>query len=236
MIDVLAIGAHPDDLELACAGTLLRLKALGHRVGLIDLTRGERGTRGSAETRALEAEAARQVLGADVRENLDLGDMQLQDTPDRRRAVVEAIRRHRPRLVLTHWLQDRHPDHQGAAALVTHAMFLAGARKFDAGGEPHVADRLLYFPSHWVEDLNVYVDITDSFARKMDAVRCYRTQFYDPDSAEPATLLSRPGFFEDLEARFRYFGTEIGVRYAEAFWMREKLRVDDPVGLLTKAR
>ena len=181
MIDVLAIGAHPDDLELGCAGTLLKLKGLGYGVGMVDLTRGERGTRGSADIRRVEAASSLKVLGLDFRETLDLGDMQLQDTPDRRRAVVEVIRKHRPRLVLTHWQNDRHPDHEGAAALVTHAMFFAGARKFDATGEPHTPDRLLYFPSHWVEDLNVYVDITESFQQKFEAIRLKANPIITPE-------------------------------------------------------
>jgi N-acetylglucosamine malate deacetylase 1 len=232
-VDVLAFGAHPDDLELSCGGTLLRMKSLGYKVGLVDMTRGERGTRGSAEIRAAEATAALSVLGADVRENLDLGDMHVSDSPQNRVAVVECIRRHKPSLVITHWLQDRHPDHEGTSALVKHAMFLSGARNFEAQGEPHVPARLLYFPSHWVQDPNVYVDITAFWEKKMLAAKCYTSQFFDPSSTEPSTLLSRASFFEDLETRFRNFGLQIGVKYAEAFWVREKLRIDDPVKFFT---
>ncbi len=235
-LDVLAFGAHPDDLELSCGGTLLRLKSLGYSVGMIDMTRGELGSRGSAEIRAQEAQCAFRKMGLDVRENLDLGDMHLQDTQDRRRKVVETIRKYRPRLVITHWLQDRHPDHEGTAVLVKHAMFLSGAKNFAADGEPYTPGRLMHFPSHWIQDPNVFVDITDFFERKIDAARCYKSQFFDPDSKEPSTLLSRPNFFEDLEARFRNFGLQIGVKYAEAFWMREKIRVDDPVELFTRPR
>lgn len=228
-VDVLAFGAHPDDLELTCGGTLLRLKWLGYRIGLVDMTRGERGTRGTAEIRASEAECAAKVLGADMRENLDLGDMTVKDTPEGRRAVVECVRRHKPSLVITHWLQDRHPDHEGTAALVKHAMFLSGARNFEADGEPHVPARLMYFPSHWISDVNVFVDITPFWEQKIRAAQCYKSQFFNPSSTDPATLLSRQNFFEDLEARFHNFGVQIGVKYAEAFWVREKLRVDDPI-------
>ncbi len=235
-IDVLAIGAHPDDLELSCGGTLLKMKALGYTAGMVDLTRGERGTRGSAEIRQSEADAAFKIMGLDARVNLDLGDMHLQDTQDRRRKVVEVIRKFKPRLVITHWPHDRHPDHEGASALVKHAMFLSGARNFDADGDPHVPGRLLYFPSHWVQDLNVYVDITEFYERKIEAAKCYKSQFFDPDSSDPATLLSRANFFEDLETRFKNFGYQIGVKYAEAFWIREKIRIDDPVKFFTPPR
>ena len=236
IIDVLAIGAHPDDLELSCGGTLLRMKSLGYTVGMVDLTRGERGTRGSAELRQAEADAAFKIMGLDVRENLDLGDMHLQDTQDRRRKVVEVIRKYKPRLVITHSPYDRHPDHEGASALVKNAMFLSGARNFDADGEPHVPGRLMHFPSHWVQDLNVYVDISAFYERKIEAAKCYKSQFFDPNSQDPATLLSRPHFFEDLDTRFKNFGYQIGATYAEAFWVREKFRIDDPVKFFTPPR
>lgn len=235
-LDVLAIGAHPDDIELTCGGTLLRLKSLGYSVGMIDLTRGERGTRGSSEIRAAEADAAFKTLGMDVRENLDLGDMHLQDTQDRRRKVVEVIRKYKPRLVFTHWPYDRHPDHEGASALVKNAMFLSGAKNFDAGGDPHVPGRLLYFPSSWVQELNIYVDISEFYERKMEAAKCYKSQFFHAESSDPETVLSRPQFFHDLDTRFRGFGLQIGVAYAEAFWVREKIRIDDPVAFFTGAR
>jgi len=233
-VDVLAFGAHPDDLELACGGTLLRMKALGYKVGMVDMTRGERGTRGTAEIRASEAACAAKVISADVRENLDLGDMMVKDTPEGRRAVVECIRCHTPTIVITHWLQDRHPDHEGTSVLVKNAMFLSGARNFEAEGEPHVPLRLMYFPSHWMPETNVYVDITDFWEKKMQAAQCYKSQFFNPSSTDPDTLLSRQGFFDDLEGRFRNFGLQIGVKYAEAFWVREKLRIDDPVGFFKR--
>lgn len=235
-IDLLAFGAHPDDIELTCGGLLLKMKSLGYTTGIIDLTRGERGTRGSAELRSAEAEAAARILNLDVRENLDLGDMHLQDTQDRRRKIVEAIRKYRPRVVVTHWPYDRHPDHEGASALVKNAMFLSGAKNFDADGDPHTPGRLMFYPSHWVQDLNVYVDITEFWERKIEAAKCYRSQFFDPASSDPATLLSRENFFEDLETRFRNFGYQIGVRFAEAFWIREKIHIADPVGYFTPPR
>jgi bacillithiol biosynthesis deacetylase BshB1 len=215
-------------------GTLLRLKALGYSVGMVDMTRGERGSRGTGETRKAEAAAALKVMGADFRENLDLGDQEVKDTPERRRAVVECFRRHKPKIVFTHFLHDRHPDHEGTALLVKHAMFLSGAANFEGDGEPHTPKRLLHFFSHWMAEPNVYVDITDYYERKIEAAKCYTTQFFDPASKEHNTLLSRPEFFQDLDARFRFFGMQVGVKHAEAFWMREKIRIDDPVALFGK--
>jgi N-acetylglucosamine malate deacetylase 1 len=233
-VDVLAFGAHPDDLELAMGGALVRLKALGYRVGMVDMTRGERGSRGTGQTREAEAKTAFEIIGADFRENLDLGDQELVDSPAGRRAVIECIRRHAPALVFTHYLYDRHPDHEGAARLVKHAMFLSGAANAEADGEPHTPKRLLHYFSHWMVEPNVFVDISDFFEQKIRAAKAYTTQFYDPSNTGFATHLSRPEFWDDLEARFRFFGTQIGVKYAEAFWMREKMRVDDPVALFGK--
>ncbi|MBI5058679.1 bacillithiol biosynthesis deacetylase BshB1 [candidate division KSB1 bacterium] len=233
-VDVLAIGAHPDDIELCCAGTLLRLKSLGYSIGLVDMTRGERGTRGTPELRAAEANAALGSLGFAFRENLDLGDMHIRDTDERRRHVVECIRRHQPRLIFTQYFHDRHPDHEGTAQVVKNAVFLAGAANFDAAGEPHVAKRLLYWPASWVHDVNVFVDVSEFYAGKIAAAQCYRSQFYDPGSSDPETQLSRQSFWADMETRHRNFGLQIGVQYAEAFFMREKIRVDDPVATLAR--
>lgn len=237
IVDVLAFGAHPDDIELGCGGTLLRLKALGYSVGMVDVTRGERGSRGDAESRARESEAALKLLGFDFRENLDLGDQQVQDTPDRRLKVVECIRRHRPKLVFTHYWEDRHPDHEGTAALVKQAMFLAGAGGFPAEGAPHTPARLLHWPSRWFFEPTIIVDITDYYEKKIAAARCHTTQFYNEDLEQTGavkTFISRPEFWEYLQARYSFFGSQIGVKYAEGFITREKLRVNDPVAFFTK--
>ncbi|MCB1060500.1 MAG: bacillithiol biosynthesis deacetylase BshB1 [Calditrichaeota bacterium] len=230
-VDVLAIGAHPDDVELSCAGTLLRLKDLGYKVGMVDMTRGERGSRGSAEVRAVEAQDALKILGFEFREVLDLGDLQIQDTHERRVKVVECIRRHKPKLVLTHWWKDKHPDHIGTSALVKHAMFVAGAANFPADYDPHNPKRLLYWPSSWMMEPNVFVDITDYYEHKIRSARAHKSQFFDPDSTDPMTVLSQPAFFERLEVRARYFGDMIGVKYAEVFYMREPVKVNDPMTL-----
>jgi bacillithiol biosynthesis deacetylase BshB1 len=228
-VDVLAFGAHPDDIELGCGGTLLRLQSKGYKIGMVDMTRGEKGTRGTADDRDREAANALKVLGFSFRENLDLGDQHLRDSHDRRVKVVECIRRHKPRLVLTHYPEDRHPDHEGAGKLVKQAMFLSGAGGFEAEGELHVPRRLLYWISHWVFEPNFFVDITDFYDHKLKAAHCYKSQFFDPASTEPKTFISSPEFWDILEARYRYVGTKVGVKYAEGFIVRDKFLVDDPV-------
>ncbi len=230
-VDVLAIGAHPDDVELSCAGTLLRMQAQGAKIGIVDMTRGERGSRGNAEIRAVEAQNALKILGFEFREILDVGDLQIQDTHDRRVKVVECIRRHKPKLVLTHWWRDKHPDHEGTSELVKHSMFVAGAANFPAKYEPHNPKRLLYWPSTWMMEPNVFVDVTDFWEKKLEAARAHKSQFFDPNSSDPMTVLSQPAFFERLEMRARYFGDQIGVKLAEVFYMREPIKVNDPLML-----
>jgi bacillithiol biosynthesis deacetylase BshB1 len=230
-VDVLAIGAHPDDIELSCAGTLLRMQAQGCKIGIVDMTRGERGSRGNAEIRAVEAQDALKILGFEFREVLDVGDLQIQDTHENRIKVVECIRRHKPKLVFTHWGYDKHPDHEGTSELVKHAMFVAGAANFPANYEPHNPKRLLYWPSSWMMEPNVFVDVTDFYDHKIRAARAHKSQFFDPNSSDPMTILSQPAFFERLEVRARYFGDMVGVKYAEVFYMREPIKVNDPMML-----
>ncbi len=206
VVDVLAIGAHPDDVELSCAGTLLRMQAQGAKIGIVDMTRGERGSRGNAEIRAVEAQNALKILGFEFREILDVGDLQIQDTHDRRVKVVECIRRHKPKLMLTHWWRDKHPDHEGTSELVKHSMFVAGAANFPAKYEPHNPKRLLYWPSTWMMEPNVFVDVTDYWEKKLEAARAHKSQFFDPNSSDPMTVLSQPAFFERLEMLIRENG------------------------------
>ncbi|MCC6475491.1 bacillithiol biosynthesis deacetylase BshB1 [bacterium] len=230
-VDVRAIGAHPDDIELSCAGTLLRLQSLGYKVGIVDMTRGERGTRGNAEIRAKEAQEALKILGFEFREILDVGDLQIFDTHENRIKVVECVRRHKPSLVLTHYNRDKHPDHEGTGDLVKHSMFVAGAANVPARFEPHNPKRLLYWPSSWMMECNVYVDVTDFWEHKIRAARAHKSQFFDPNSADPTTTLSQPAFFDRLEMRARYFGDQIGCKLAEVFYMREPIKVNDPMQL-----
>lgn len=235
-VDVLAIFAHPDDVELTVGGTLLKLKALGYRTGALDVTRGEMGTRGTPEGRAVEAENAAKILKLDLRENLGLPDGHVFVTDAERTAMVKVLRRLKPRVILTHQIGDPHPDHDHIAHLVREAARLSSMKRYDeeTGDEkiavPMVAHNIF---SRRVEPSFV-VDISDFLEEKMEAIRAYKSQFYDPGSSEPETRLTSKHFLDELENRSRYFGSLIGVAAGEPYFVRETLNVADPVELLTR--
>jgi bacillithiol biosynthesis deacetylase BshB1 len=235
-LDVLAIFSHPDDAELSVSGTLLKLKSLGYRTGVCDLTRGEMGTRGTPEIRAQEAMEAVRIMKLDVRVNLDQPDGHLWLTEESRTAVVRLIRAHRPKIVLTTHEDDPHPDHAATSRIVRDAARLATMKRYDEeSGQatvkmPAIAHSL--FSRRIVPSF--IVDVSDFVAEKMDAIHAYSSQFYSPASSEPATRISAPGFLEEIEYRMRYFGSLVGVAAGEAFYVREALNVPDPVALLTQ--
>jgi bacillithiol biosynthesis deacetylase BshB1 len=235
-VDILAIFAHPDDLELTVGGTMLKMEQLGYRTGALDVTRGEMGTRGTVEGRAKEAEDAARILKLDVRENLGLPDGHVFADDDSRAAMVRVLRRLKPRVVLTHQLDDPHPDHDHIAHLVRESARLASMRGYDpdTGGEkipvPIVAHNIF---SRRVEPSFV-VDISDVLEEKMDAIRAHASQFYDPNSTEPETRLTDKNFLAELETRSRYFGSLIGVAAGEPYYVREALHIPDPIELLTR--
>jgi len=230
-VDVLAFGAHPDDVEIGCGGTLLKLTDAGRRVAVVDLTRGESGTRGTVETREAEATAASKILGLVARENLGLPDSHVRADLDAKRAVVEAIRRWKPDSVfLPYWI-DRHPDHESASHLVYEAAFLAGLRRFETDHEPHRPNRLFYFVG-WADfEPTFIVDITDQFERKMESIYAFSTQFTASASPDPQTDLTSPKTDWRIRSRCAYYGSLIGVRYGEGFVIRGRLRADDPLQL-----
>lgn len=235
-MDILAIFAHPDDLELTVGGTMLRMKQLGYSTGALDVTRGEMGTRGTVEGRAAEAEDAARILRLDIRENLGLPDGHVFVNDDARRETVRALRRLRPRVVLTHQLDDPHPDHDHIARLVRESARLASMRNYD----PETGDEKIPVPivahnffSRRVQPSFV-VDISDVLEQKMDAIRAHASQFYDPSSSEPETRLTDKNFLNEIENRSRYFGSLIGVAAGEPYFVREALNVPDPVDLLTR--
>lgn len=221
-VDILCITAHPDDVEIAMAGTVLHHRALGHSVGLVELTAGELGTRGTPEIRRREADAAMAVLGAAFRYQLGLRDGFFRADEASLLKVVTAIRAHRPRLVLTNAVQDRHPDHGRGAALVAEACFLSGLRRIStqANGQEQEAWRpatVLYsVQDRWI-DPDLIIDVTPYWAEKERALRCFASQFHDPASTEPSSPISSPDFLPFLEARARQMGRLIGVAYAEGF-------------------
>jgi N-acetylglucosamine malate deacetylase 1 len=228
-VDVLAIAAHPDDVELSCAGTLVALKQRGHSFGLVDLTRGELGTRGTPEIRRREAERAAEILGASFRETLDFGDGGLNTGREQELALIDLIRRERPRLILTSYPEDRHPDHVRAGRLVTDAAFYAGLRKLATPHPAHRPQQTLYFSAAYVHPPTFVVDVTSAMKTRLEAIRAYTSQFHDPDSKEPPTFLSRETFLAAIEARARHFGFLIGVEFGEGFVSKRPPRLDDPI-------
>ncbi|MBC8053253.1 MAG: bacillithiol biosynthesis deacetylase BshB1 [Sphingobacteriaceae bacterium] len=231
-IDILAFAAHPDDAELSCSGTLLKQKALGRKTGIIDLTRGELGTRGTAQTRDEEAKNAAKILGLDVRENLGMRDGFFVNDEAHQLKVITKIRQYQPEIILINALFDRHPDHAKAGLLLNDAAFLAGLSKIitHLDGKPQEAWRprlVLQFIQDAYIKPDVVVDITDVWEAKMLSIKAYTTQFYNPDLDEQQTYISKPEFIKSVEARAREFGKAIGATFAEGFTSKKLLGVDD---------
>jgi bacillithiol biosynthesis deacetylase BshB1 len=226
-VDVLAIAAHPDDVELTCGGTLARMKAAGYRFAVIDLTRGEMGTRGTAEIRAKEARRAAEILGAEFRESLDLGDGGLRLGRESELRVIDVIRREKPRVVLAPYPDDRHPDHRRAGQLVTDAAYYAGLRKLETAHPAHRPQQTVYFSTFDPRPPEFVVDVTPYIEVRRSAMRAFESQFHTPDSTEPQTILSQRDFLDMVEARARQHGALIGVEFGEGFLSRRPPRIDD---------
>ena len=235
-VDILCITAHPDDVEISMAGTVLHHRALGHSVGLVELTAGELGTRGTPEIRRQEAEAARVVLGAAFRYQLGLPDGFFRADRDSLLNVVTAIRRHRPKVVLTNAVRDRHPDHRRGAALVAEACFLCGLRRIETLNEGTAQEAwrpttvLHAIQDNWIEP-HLIIDITAHWPKKMEALRCFASQFHDPASNEPVSPIAREDFMPYLEGRARQFGRYLGTTYGEGFTTARPMGVGDVMGL-----
>lgn len=222
-LDILAFGVHPDDVELSCAGTLISLIAQGKKVGVIDLTQGELGTRGTAQTRLEEATNAAMVMGLHLRENLQMPDGFIQNSTENQIKIIQAIRKYQPEIILANAISDRHPDHGKSAKLVSDAAFLSGLLKIettDADGN----DQKLWRPSyvfHYIQDEYInpdfLIDISNYHDKKLDAIMCYKTQFFNPNSNEPKTYISSNQFLETIKGRAQILGKRIGVAYAEGF-------------------
>jgi bacillithiol biosynthesis deacetylase BshB1 len=231
-VDLLAIAAHRDDVELTCAGTLLRARDAGYRTGIVDLTAGESGTRGSAEGRAEEARRAAEVLGVTERLNAGLPDAYLQNTGETRRVVVELIRHFAPRTVILPFGVGRHPDHRIASELGRDACFLAGLARYQTGGAPHRPHKILYALAYREDPVkpSFVVDISDQFERKLQAIRCYASQF---DGAKAAGEIFPTGqdLYSLVETQNAHYGSLIRTRFGEPFFTPETLRVDDVVAL-----
>ena len=230
-LDLLVFGAHPDDVELSCSGALLVEKMKGKKVGIIDLTRGELGTRGTAEKRKQEATDAAFIMGITTRENLDMADGFFKNDEAHQRKIISAIRKYQPEIVLCNAPEDRHPDHGRAADLVYAAAFLSGLAKIET--EYNSSLQQAWRPKYvfnYIQDryLNpdFVVDITPVFEKKIEAIKAYKTQFYNPGSDEPETYISSPEFLESIIYRSKMFGKFIGVKYAEGFISKKVIGVN----------
>ena len=241
-LDVLAFAAHPDDVELCAGGTICKLVDQGYGVGIVDMTRGELGSRGTAETRMQEAADAAEILGISYRTNLGFPDGNIPRDADARRAVIHEIRKHRPTLLLINAPECRHPDHCAAAELVADAAFYSGLRKIDTDDlEPWRPQYVLHYMQAIEFDPTIIVDVSGVWERRMEAMRAYKTQFhnpdYDPDDDEPETFVSNPAFMKWIEARSRTLGYRIGADHGEGFLLRQApIGTDDLVGLLSRER
>jgi bacillithiol biosynthesis deacetylase BshB1 len=236
-LDILAFAAHPDDIELAASGTLMAHIAMGKKAGIVDLTRGELGTRGSAEIRDKEAAESSKILGISARENLRFRDGFFINDEQHKLKIVEMIRKYQPEIVLGNAEFDRHIDHGRGGALVHDACFLSGLRKIETMHNGVVQEawrpKAVY---HYVQDYHispdVLVDITPFFERKLASIKAFSSQFYDPQSTEPASPISSEDFMYFIDARAREFGRAIGVTYAEAFTVKRPIGVRDLTTLL----
>ena len=231
-LDILAFGAHPDDVELSCAGTLAKQVALGSKCGVIDLTQGELGTRGTAEIRLQEAQDAAKAMGLSIRENLGFRDGFFSNDEAHKLAVIKMIRKYRPEIVIANAPTDRHPDHGRGSFLLKEASFMSGLKqiKTNLDGEEQEAWRpqmLWYYIQFQNLKPDFIVDIGEHIETKMNAIKAYRSQFYDPNSKEPATVISSKNFFESVTYRAQDLGRLIGAEYAEGFIAAQDLGLKD---------
>ncbi|MBV9879975.1 MAG: bacillithiol biosynthesis deacetylase BshB1 [Gemmatirosa sp.] len=227
-VDVLAIAAHRDDVELTCGGTLIKAVRQGHRTGIVDLTQGEMGTRGSAALRQEESERAARVLGASVRENLELPDAGIVNSPETRARLAAVIRRLRPRVVIAPAPNGRHPDHRITTELVRDACFVAGLAKVHPALPPHRPKKLLHSLTYREDHLKptFVVDVTEEFEQKMEAIRCYGSQFDEAIQAGEVYPNGEP-LYDIVRHQAAHYGSLIRTRYGEPFYTVETMRVDD---------
>ena len=226
-VDILFFGAHPDDVELSCGGTAAKLVKDGLRIGIVDLTRGEMGTRGTPQTRKREAANAAKILGATFRQQLDFQDGNLQTGREQELEIIAILRERRPQLVVAPYPDDRHPDHTRTGRIVTEASFYAGLRALETDLPAHRPQTVLYYMQNYMVTPSFIVDVSRHWKTKMRSVAAYKSQFHDPNSKEPQTFISDPKFLEMIDARGRHFGALINTRYGEAFVSKQPPKLDD---------
>lgn len=230
-LDVLVFAAHPDDAEIGMGGTIAKLSANNLKVGIVDLTKGEMGTRGSAEIRQQEAIHSAIILKIKVRDNLNLSDGNINQSRENLLALVTSIRKYKPKIVFAPFFNDRHPDHIQTARLVKDAMFFSGLQKIETSDkdikqEPYRPGKVFYYMQTYTFEPSFIVDISDHFDEKMNSIRAFTTQFQNVQSTKPDTFISRPEFLNYIEARSTFYGFQIGKKYGEPFYSEEKVELD----------
>jgi bacillithiol biosynthesis deacetylase BshB1 len=231
-LDILVIAAHPDDAELACSGTIASQIAKGYKVGILDLTKGEMGTRGTPEIRMQESEESSRILGISARENIGFKDIFFKDDDPHRLEIIKIIRKYQPEIVLANAVSDRHPDHGKGGAVASNACFMSGLRKIETTLDGIAQDpwrpKYVY---HYIQNNYIkpdfVVDITDFWETKIESIKAFKSQFYDPNNKEPASFISSAEFLDFIEARAREFGHSIMVKYGEGFTVERNLGITD---------
>lgn len=226
-IDALFIGSHPDDIELTCGGTVCKLVKSGKKIGILDLTKGELSTRGNLTQRKKETDKATKVLGVNFRKNLGLKDGDIQNNFANRLKLIKLIREYKPELVFAPYASDRHPDHINASNLIREAVFYSGLRKIATGKLPAFRPNKVFYYRHAYDiPVSFIMDFSDVFEKKMEAIKCYESQFYNPEyKNQPETYISNKRFLGDITARSRFFGFKIGVEYGEPFFCFEDIKL-----------
>ncbi|MBA4302117.1 MAG: bacillithiol biosynthesis deacetylase BshB1 [Cyclobacterium sp.] len=231
-LDILVLAAHPDDAELGCAGTIAAHVAKGLKVGIVDLTRGEMGTRGTPETRIQEAEEAAKILGLSARENLGFEDIYFKDDTKHQHELIKIIRKYQPEIVLANAVTDRHPDHGKGASLATHACFMSGLRKLETSLEEQPQDPWRpKFVYHYIQNNYIQpdfiVDVSEFWEIKIASIMAFKSQFYDPGNQEPSSFISSPEFLPFIESRARELGHRILTKYGEGFTVERFIGVSN---------
>ena len=231
-LDILAFGAHPDDVEISSGATLLKYAKAGKSIGIIDLTEGELGTRGSVDKRYAEAEKAKVFIGLKIRENLNLGDGFFEHSKENLFKIIECIRKYQPEMILANSVHDRHPDHAKGAKLVSEAAYLSGLKKIETHvngvrQEVHRPKILLHYIQDFYLGPDIILDVSDTGSQKVDLIKCFESQFFSPDSIESKTPISGEEFLSYIEGRMLSLGRELGVKYGEGYTINRTLGVND---------
>ncbi|MHB1253117.1 MAG: bacillithiol biosynthesis deacetylase BshB1 [Candidatus Humimicrobiaceae bacterium] len=227
--DVLAFGPHPDDVEMGCGGLLIKLKKIGYKTGIIDLTRGELSSNGDIETRMGETRAASEVLGLDVRENLNLQDGNIINDIESRNRIIEMLRKYQPKMVLLPYYKDRHPDHENAHKLIKDSVFISGLIRYQTSMDFFRPDIVLNYMLHFEFTPSFIVDIADELEKKVEAVTAYKSQFFSTVEKDVVTHISTKSFKDILHTRAKYFGLKINSSAGEAYFINSKIKINDPL-------